>query len=83
MITFKEFYQEIFDFVAERPAGWRKGQAVFNYIDQWYGDLARTVQFQYGIDCFYDDNKCEEFISKCYDIMKFQYERYGEIKKNA
>lgn len=39
----------------------RFGQAVFNYIDEEYG-VARYVQFDDEIDCFYNDELVDEFI---------------------
>ena len=69
MITYNEFAQGIMDLVEECPKNWRKGQSVFNIVDTCYG-LARTVQFGYGIDCFYDDNQIEEFLQKSYDVLK-------------
>ena len=47
----------------------RFGQAVFNYADEKYG-VARIAQFDYGIDCFYDDTKVEQFLDKCYELIK-------------
>ena len=47
----------------------RFGQAVFNYVDEKY-KVARTTQFEYGIDCFYDDSKVDDFLNKCYDLIK-------------
>lgn len=44
----------------------RKGQAVFNVTESKYGDIARQVQFEDGIDCFYDDSKIDDFISAVY-----------------
>lgn len=47
----------------------RFGQAVFNYVDERYG-VARIAQFDYGVDCFYDDTKVEQFLDKCYELIK-------------
>ena len=46
----------------------RKGQCVFNYVDEKYG-VARIVQFEKGIDCFYDDSVIDEFLDACYDVL--------------
>ena len=46
----------------------REGQEVFNYIDGVYG-VARIAQFEYGVDCFYDDTKIDEFIETCAKII--------------
>ena len=45
----------------------RKGQAIFNVADHEFG-VARICQFDYGVDCFYDDSIIEPFLDKCYEI---------------
>lgn len=67
MESFEEFKRNVLNFVDNKPKTWRDGQAVFNYIDDTYG-VSRAVQFDKHIDCFYDDNKIEEFIGEAYDI---------------
>ena len=66
MITVEELKKEISEI--EFPKNWRKGQSVFNYIDNIYG-VARTIQFKYGIDCFYNDNNIDEFLNKAVEII--------------
>lgn len=66
MVTFEEFIQDIYTKMGNKPKDWRKGQFVFNHIEENYGDVAREVQFQDKIDCFYNDDKIEEFIEACY-----------------
>lgn len=56
---------------------YRYGQSVFNIVDQYIG-LARTVQFCYGIGCFYDDEKTDAFIEKVIDRM----EKHEDNKEN-
>lgn len=51
-----------------KPKDWREGQFVFNFIDGVYG-VARKAQFEYGIDCFYDDTKIDKFIETCVNIL--------------
>lgn len=58
-MTSKELKEEIFSI--PQPPQWRQGQFVFNYIDQIYG-VARTVQFIDNVDCFYDDDKIDDFL---------------------
>lgn len=60
-MTIEKLKEEIFSI--PQPPQWRQGQFVFNYIDQIYG-VARTVQFVDKVDCFYDDDKIDDFI-KC------------------
>ena len=67
-MSFEEFKKEVLDAVKSRPVFIRKGQAVFNYVDETFG-AARTAQFEYGVDCFYNDNKIEDFLDVCYHII--------------
>jgi hypothetical protein len=72
-MTFEEFKNEVLSAMYcttyGKPKNWRDGQFVFNYIDEKYG-VARSVQFIDGVDCFYDDSKIEEFISRSYEYIK-------------
>ena len=61
-LTLEEFKRRIYS--EPQPKEWRKGQFVFNRIEQLYGDVARKVQHEDYIDCFYNDSAIEEFI-KC------------------
>ena len=71
MITKQELKAELDKFLEEKPTTWRKGQAIFNYIDAKYG-IARDVQFLHGIDCFYNDEKIDTFIDKCVELINQQ-----------
>lgn len=71
-MTYEEFITEIWERVAASPQGWRKGQAVFNIIDERWG-VAREVQFVDGIDCFYNDDKIQEFIDHAWIILKDRF----------
>lgn len=64
-ISFAEFHDEIMNFVDRKPKEWRKGQAVFNYINNNY-HVARQVLFEDGIDCFHNDDLIEQFILESY-----------------
>ena len=66
MITIEELKKEISEI--EFPKNWRKGQSVFNYIDNVYG-IARNIQFEYGVDCFYNDNCIDNFIDKAVELI--------------
>ena len=66
---FKDHVKRIAKSIIEESPHIRYGQAVFNYVDEKYG-VARIVQFNYGIDCFYDDTKVEQFLDKCYELIK-------------
>ena len=65
-MTLEEFKNSIQR--VEKPIHWRKGQFVFNTIDSLYG-VARIVQFNDKIDCFYDDSKINQFINACYNRL--------------
>lgn len=64
-MIYEDFMNKVMGEVAHCPKRWRKGQAVFNVVDQIYG-VARTVQLSYGIDCFYRDDKIDEFLEACW-----------------
>lgn len=68
-MTREEFHKKVMNGIEELPASWRKGQKVFNYIDANY-NVARTVQFENGVDCFHRDDKIEEFINCAYDLLE-------------
>ena len=71
-MTLEEFKKEVIDFAEySKPKQWRKGQAVFNYIDSKYG-IARELQFNHGIDCFYNDSCINEFIEKAVELINKQ-----------
>ena len=67
-MTLEEFKKEVLNFADNRPKEWRKGQAVFNYIDEYYG-VAREVQFKDLTDCFYNDDIIDEFIEKAFSKL--------------
>lgn len=67
--TFEEFRNEVLTAMNIRPKNWRRGQFVFNYIDEKYG-VARSVQFLDEIDCYYDDSKIGAFIERSYERIK-------------
>lgn len=60
---------------SKRPEHLRKGQYIFNWIDEHYQipkqfnfkncSIARQVQFIDKIDCFHDDSKIDEFLDAC------------------
>lgn len=68
-MTFEKFVSEIFALVEECPKVWRKGQAVFNVVDAKYG-VARAVQFEDKVDCFYDDSKIDAFLSAAWERIR-------------
>ena len=61
-MTYGDFITNIWKEVAKCPKCWRKGQSVFNVIEEQYGDIARQVQMSDGVDCFYDDTQIDLFI---------------------
>lgn len=70
-MDWEHFEKSVMDLAGLAPSGWRKGQAVFNAVDDLYG-VARTVQFVDGVDCFYDDSRIPDFLYRAwlrYDEM--------------
>lgn len=61
-----DFKIEIEKALTNKPANWRQGQFVFNYIESVYGEIAREVQFIDDIDCFYNDEKIDNFIKQSF-----------------
>jgi hypothetical protein len=70
-LTKEEFFAKIGIAMKQMPNNWRKGQKVFNAINEEFG-VARIVQFQYEIDCFNDDSKINEFKNKAYEVYRKQ-----------
>ena len=62
----EDFKREVMAAMKNKPEQWRDGQFVFNYIEENYCGVGRYVQFIEGVDCYYDDNKIDEFISLCH-----------------
>lgn len=67
LLTFEQFDAEVKKAASEdnRPSNWRYGQTVFNYIEQVFG-VSRLVQFEKGVDCFYNDAAVDRFIVEAY-----------------
>lgn len=68
-IEFEDFREDVLEAMKNKPEQWRDGQFVFNYINEKYG-VARHVQYVIGIDCFYNNNRIDEFIRHSYDALK-------------
>lgn len=62
-MRFETLRQEILEAMKDKPHFIRKGQFVFNYINEKYG-VARAIQYEDKIDCFYDDRKIDKFIGR-------------------
>ena len=67
-MTYEEFKADVFKNIKDLPDNWRKGQKVFNYIESKY-KIARIVQFDCGIDCFYRDDLIDKFLEKAYKLL--------------
>lgn len=68
-MTLEEFKASIGKGIKNLPSNWRRGQKVFNFIEENY-HVARKVQFEDHIDCFYDDSKIDEFINASYSTFE-------------
>lgn len=66
-LDFDEYKQLIDNEIVNYPSTWREGQKVFNAIDSLF-NVARKTQFEKGVDCFYNDNNIDDFISTSYEI---------------
>lgn len=64
-LTLEDFKLEVLSAMDNKPEHLRKGQFVFNHIEQKYG-VGKSVQKIDGVDCFYDDKKIDEFIERSY-----------------
>lgn len=70
MKTYQEYKNECLAVAENRSQYLRKGQAIFNYVDEKYGDVAREAHHEHGIDCYYRDDKIDDFITCTYNILK-------------
>lgn len=69
-MTYEEFKKYIMAEVKKyRKPFIRKGQAVFNIVDSHFG-VARSVQFQDGIDCFHRDDRIEDFLQAAWNRIE-------------
>jgi len=68
MITLQQFKDQVFEGIKNLPSYWRKGQKVFNFVDTYYG-VARKVQFEDKVDCFYIDENINEFLNHAYEYL--------------
>ena len=80
-MDFETFKDTIDFYVKQCPKNWRKGQRVFNVVDAIFG-VAREVQFNIGVDCFYDDSKIDEFLQKSYEQYWERIRKTEENEKN-
>ena len=71
-ITYEDFESILWTKVNAAPSDWRRGQAVFNVIDEVWG-VARDVQFIDGVDCFYNDSLINEFIACAWKRIEERY----------
>lgn len=45
-----------------KPKEWREGQFVYNILFRIDNRAAELAQFEYHTDCFYNDDKIDDFI---------------------
>lgn len=67
-MTYEEFREDVLNGIKAFQNNQRKCQKVFNYIDSKYR-VARKVQFNYGVDCFYRDDLIDKFIETSYKLL--------------
>ena len=69
-MKYDEFKQSLLNEVIKtKPKQFRLGQGVFNYVDDKYG-IARNVQFEDHIDCFYIDDNIEPFLKSVFNRLQ-------------
>lgn len=57
-----------------RPSDWRVGQFMYNYYFDKYPEIVnKIVQERPYVDCFYNDNKIDDFLTVVYQ------ERYSKL----
>lgn len=61
-MSYEEFITLVWEKVRTYPKDWRKGQSVFNAVEEIFGNVARDVQFIDGVDCFYLDKNIDDFL---------------------
>lgn len=66
----EDFIEYVLTLSEERDNYIRLGQFVFNHIDDNYGDIARMIQYEKHVDCFYDDSKIMDFLSIAFEYIK-------------
>lgn len=67
-MTYDDFMADLSELVVTYPEDWRMGQKIFNAVDELYG-VARYVQFNEGIDCFYNDDAIPAFIETTWEVI--------------
>ena len=68
-MTYNEFILSVWKKVDTYPIHLRLGQRVFNAVEELYGNVARKVQIEKDIDCFYNDDKIDEFIAATWELI--------------
>ena len=62
-MSYEDFIVLVWEKVRDYPKGLRKGQAVFNAVEEIFGGVAGDVQLIDGVDCFYLDEKIDDFLN--------------------
>lgn len=70
-MTYDEFKSQILARAKEYPPYIRKGQGIFNAVDELTG-VARAVQFEDHIDCYHNEENINAF-------LEASWKRVGEI----
>ena len=81
-MDFEMFKATVNSLAEQSPKCWRKGQSVFNIVDKIFG-VARDVQFLDGIDCFYVDDKIDDFMKAAYEHYWDTIKRIQSAEKNG
>ena len=75
-MTYQELESEVNEALKTKQKCLRKGQFVFNYLYKKYPVVVEAVQFEDRVDCYYVDERIEDFIAH---VVKRINEMYYEI----
>ena len=79
-MTFEEFKSQIIARAKEYPLYIRKGQGIFNAVDELTG-VARAVQFKDHIDCYHNDENIEAFLKASWKRVNDLLRQLKNLKK--
>lgn len=79
-MTFEEFKSQIIARAKEYPSYIRKGQGIFNAVDELTG-VARVVQFDDHIDCYHNDENIDAFLEASWKRVDELLRQCKKLKK--
>ena len=79
-MTYEEFKAKIIARAKEYPPYIRKGQGIFNAVDELTG-VARAVQFEDHIDCYHNDENIDAFLEASWERVDELLKQIKNLKK--